>query len=161
MIERNSFLFFFAVEIHLQEALTDETCMNCSIMPWSVRLARLPQLDPLTSLPSFQTALSTEAPAQKRSGTPCRACVPAKRSKAALRDKLSSKVDPWAADMEQMRKLLMNIQPAGAAPPPVVVPTQGSPGHSVCVTSSFFFKSWFLLLAHFSVDPLSPSMRTC
>lgn len=157
MIERNSFLFFFAVEIHLQEALTDEACMNCSIMPWSVRLARLAQLEPPTS----QTALSTEAPAQKRSGTLCRVCVPAKRSKAALRDKLSSKVDPWAADMEQMKKLLMNIQPAGAVPPPVVVPTQGSPGHSICVTSFFFFKSWFLLLAHFRVDPPSPSMRTC
>lgn len=150
MFERDSFLFLFALEIHLQEALADEACMNCSIMPRSVRLARLAQLEPPTGLPSFQTALSTEAPAQKRSGAPCRVCVPAKRSQAALRDELSSKVDPWAADMEQMNKLLMNVQPAGAVPPPVVVPTQGSPGQLHLCDQLFFplsrgFFCWHIL----------------
>lgn len=117
-------------------------------MPWSVRLARLAQLDPLAGLPSFQTVLSAEAPAQKRSGTQCRACVLSKRNKAALRDKLSSEVDPWAADMEQMKELLMNIQPAGAVPPPVVVPTQGSPGQGTLVKrwTSLSDAGWLLLL---------------
>lgn len=49
---------------HLREALTDQTCMNCCIMPQPVRLPRLAQLDPLAGLPSFQPATinSTEAP---------------------------------------------------------------------------------------------------
>lgn len=42
------------------------------------------------------------------------------------RHELSSKVDRWAADREQMKNLLMCIQPAGVVLSPVVVPTQGS-----------------------------------
>lgn len=66
--------------------------MNCSIMPRSVGVVRLAQLDPLAGLPSFQpaTAHSAAAPAQKRPATPGQARVPAKRRKAAARDELSS-----------------------------------------------------------------------
>lgn len=107
---------------HLREALTDEACMNCCIMPRSVRLARLAQLDPLVSLPSFHpvTAHSAETPVQKRSGTQCRANVPVKRREAVARDELSFKVDCLAADMEQIKELLMNIQLAGVVPSPAV-----------------------------------------
>lgn len=100
---------------HLQEALTDEACMNCSIMPRSVRLARLAQLGPPACLPSFQSERADfcGAPAQKRTATRSGNGAPAKRRKTAAKVRLSSEVDRLAADMEHMKALLMNLQPAG------------------------------------------------
>lgn len=112
---------------HLREAITDQACINCSIMPRSVRLARLAQLDPLSYLPSFQSGGtdSCRDAAQKRSAS--RGEAPAGKRRRKADDQLSSKVDRLASDMEEMKALLLSLQPAGGMPRAAAVATQGSP----------------------------------
>ena len=114
---------------HLREAITDEACINCSIMPRSIRLARLAQLDPLSCLPSFQSggADSCRDAAQKRPASRDVGAVPAGKRRRKTDDHLSSKVDRLAADMEEMKALLLGLQPAGRMPHAAATATRGSP----------------------------------
>lgn len=90
-----------------------------------VKLARLAQLDPLDSPTSCQplTTHSTGATVQKRGAVRGHTEAPARKGRAEL----SSKVDRWAADMEQMKELLMSLHPAAVVLFPVGVPSQESP----------------------------------
>ncbi len=52
---------------HLREGLSEDPCMNCSIMPWSVRAARLVEVEDLlghTPLPEQMTPAQVLLPAQ-------------------------------------------------------------------------------------------------
>ena len=64
--------------------------LNCSILPQSVRLARMAYFDPLAGLPSFHPVTahksSTDAPGLNGSATQDQCKVPVERRKAVARD---------------------------------------------------------------------------
>ena len=129
---------------HLREAITEEACINCSTMPWSVRLARLAQVDPL---PSLQSEVgSRRETTWKRPATRDGDSVPAGKRRRKADNQLSSKVDQLAVDMEQMKALLLSLQPAGGMTHAVGAATQGSPlpvddAISIAASSSQFCDS--------------------
>ncbi|CAL8310464.1 unnamed protein product [Boreogadus saida] len=98
---------------HLRESLTDSACMNCSLLPWVLRVARLAELenravanDPsaLMSLPPNQPGRSGR---QRHDGAAAMGAPPKKKARGGL----AARVDGLASDMEQIRSLLLALQP--------------------------------------------------
>ena len=97
---------------HLREGLTPSACMNCSPLPWALRLARLAGVEQraIADDPSVLTGLPQHLPGRSRlqhGGAAAKGAPPRKKA----RDGLSSKVDQLASDMEQMKSLLLALQP--------------------------------------------------
>ncbi|KAK0155322.1 hypothetical protein N1851_002331 [Merluccius polli] len=131
---------------HLREGLTDGACMNCRPLPWALRLDRLAEVEQraLTGDPSLLTGLPQNLPGRSRprhGGAAAKGAPPRKKA----RGELSSKVDQLAADMEQMKSLLLALQPgtgrgqAGLQPDP---PLEDGPpledALSLAASASFF-----------------------
>ncbi|CAL8339509.1 unnamed protein product [Boreogadus saida] len=98
---------------HLRESLTDSACMNCSLLPWVLRVARLAELENRATAnnPSALMSLPPNQPGrlgrQRHDGAAATGAPPKKKARGGL----AAKVDGLAADMEQMRSLLLALQP--------------------------------------------------
>ena len=115
---------------HLREGLTDSACMNCRPLPWALRLDRLAGVEQraIADDPSILTGPPQNLPGRSRLRHGGAAAKGAPLRKKA-RGGLSSKVDQLASDIEQMKSLLLALQPgtgrglAGLQPdPPLDVP---------------------------------------
>lgn len=96
---------------HLQDALSDTPCMNCSYMPRAVRMTRLAQLSPMagvdSSPPSGQTLVAQPRRSKRRSEPTATPAAPrAKRTKSDTG--LSAKVEQLSAELDVMRSLLQS-----------------------------------------------------
>ncbi|XP_033996783.1 uncharacterized protein LOC117491055 [Trematomus bernacchii] len=111
---------------HLREGLTQDACMNCSCMPWALRAARVAEERlaeanghlSLSHLPLGQFGRSRRPEGAMATGSPP--------------NRLSSKVDRLAADMDMMKSLLLALQPGagiGAAGLPPAPPSVAAPLH--------------------------------
>ncbi len=97
---------------HLQEGLSEDPCMNCKCMPWSVRAARLREVELQASSESFPTSLDP-LPAGQLVGAkrPAGDTVGAPVHKRARSSELSMKVQQMSAELDQMKELLRTLQP--------------------------------------------------
>ncbi|XP_033987890.1 uncharacterized protein LOC117483621 [Trematomus bernacchii] len=112
---------------HLREGLMQDACMNCSCMPWALRAARVAEVEclaaanghlSLSHLPPGQFGRSRRPEGAMATGSPP--------------NRLSSKVDRLAADMDMMKSLLLALQPGagiGAAGLPPAPPSVAAPLH--------------------------------
>lgn len=115
---------------HLREGLTDNACLDCGIMPLSLRNARLAALDDSTAwspeqvsapLPAAQTTSGKRTVAgdgssatRKRSASAGAASsVPKKRSKDGRSSGLALKVDNLTSELAQMKSLIQALHGAG------------------------------------------------
>ncbi|CAL8269035.1 unnamed protein product [Boreogadus saida] len=129
---------------HLRESLTDSACMNCSLLPWVLRVARLAELenraaanDPsaLMSLPPNQPGRSGR---QRHDGAAAMGAPPKKKARGGL----AARVDGLASDMEQIQSLLLALQPgtgqglAGLQPGPP--PSQFDDALSLAASANLF-----------------------
>ncbi|CAL8395094.1 unnamed protein product [Boreogadus saida] len=98
---------------HDRESLTDSACMNCSLLPWVLRVARLAELEnratannpsSLMRIPPNQPGRSGQ---QRHDWAAATGAPPKKKARAGL----AAELDGLAADMEQMRFLLLALQP--------------------------------------------------
>ena len=97
---------------HLREGLTDGACMNCRPLPWALRRERLAGVERV--IPDDPSIL-TEPPQGRlpgrsrlrHGGAAAKGAPPRKKARGGL----SSKVDQLASDMEQMKSLLLALQP--------------------------------------------------
>lgn len=97
---------------HLREGLTDEACTNCSVMPMSVRAARLAALEqPMAWSTSVQPPpLSAgQGTRRKRRAAGAMPPVPQKRSKGQL----SKKVDCLSSELAEMKAVLQSFRAGG------------------------------------------------
>ncbi len=94
---------------HLREALSDNSCMNCSHMPRAVRAARLAEVEP--PLDEGDLPPSGHAPhlqlrrSKRRAEAP--AAAPSRKKVKSDHSRLSSKVDRLSEELAQMRSMLM------------------------------------------------------
>ncbi|CAG5866048.1 unnamed protein product [Menidia menidia] len=107
---------------HLREALSDNACPNCCVMPRSVRLDRLAALEQPTDWAGAapRTHLPMGKARCKRSTVAARS-VPPKRAGRTDAGRLSTRVDHLTTELAQMKALLQSFQTAddrGAALPP-------------------------------------------
>lgn len=97
---------------HLQEALADNPCMNCSYMPRAVRVARLTQLSSVCQSglpPSGQAVPAPPRRRSKRLGVSTVEMAPPKK-KAKSDCGLSSRVEHLSAELAEMKSLLQAYQ---------------------------------------------------
>ena len=111
---------------HLKEALSDEACMNCSLMPRAVRATRLAEVEQLLGLAPSPGHL---APAQRL--TPAQSGRSKRRAAetAGPRKKgLVSRVEKLTAELDHMKSLFLAFQsgtgaevPGAPAPPAAIL----------------------------------------
>ncbi|XP_020780058.2 uncharacterized protein LOC110159790 [Boleophthalmus pectinirostris] len=118
-------------EEHLQEALTEDACSKCSILPRSVRLARLAAFREPSSWMSAGPSdlLPAGQPVNNKRHSTGEECVPRKKPKKGVPGTLSAKVDTLTSELAQMRALIQNLQ---ADANRVVPPHQQQDVASVC-----------------------------
>ncbi|CAL8389027.1 unnamed protein product [Boreogadus saida] len=98
---------------HLRESLKDSACMNCSLRPWALRVARLAERENRATAndPSALMRLPPNQPGRsgrhRHDGAAAIGAPPKKKARGGL----AAKVDRLAAVMEQMRSLLLALQP--------------------------------------------------
>ncbi len=104
---------------HLREGLSKDPSMNCSIMPRSVRAARLVEVEDLLGhTPSLEQTTPSQVlpPAQssqaKRWASETGDTPPRRRAKES---RLASKVDQLTEELNQMKSLLLAFQPRPGA----------------------------------------------
>ena len=93
---------------HLRESLTDSACMNCSLLPWVLRVARLAELENRAAANDPSSVMSLPPNQPGRSGRQRHDGAPPKKK---ARGGLAARVDGLASDMEQIRSLLLALQP--------------------------------------------------
>ncbi|XP_068583377.1 LOW QUALITY PROTEIN: uncharacterized protein [Cebidichthys violaceus] len=96
---------------HLREGLSENSCMNCGIMPRVVRAARLTEVEHLMDeddLPLSGQLNPAQPTHSKRRATEA-AGAPSKRAKPS---RLSSRVDLLTAELAQMKSLLLTLHPS-------------------------------------------------
>lgn len=125
---------------HLREALSDDACPNCRVMPRSVRLDRLAALEQPTDWAgaSPRAHLPMEKAVCKRS-TVAAPSVPTKRARRTDAGRLSTRVDHLTTELAQMKALLQSFQTAddrGAALPPEQDETSVNDDDAVSVAAS-------------------------
>lgn len=98
---------------HLRAGVSDDPCMNCSFMPFSVRMARLAEMDGDTVLPL--SGVPAQPTTMKRCRTVSKHGPPKKHRKV---DTLARKVDTLSSEFAQIKELLINLQPANKGPDP-------------------------------------------
>ncbi|CAL8315617.1 unnamed protein product [Boreogadus saida] len=98
---------------HLRESLTDGAFMNCSLLPWALRVARQAEMEnrATSNDPSALMGRPPNQPGRSRRHWHDGAAAVGAAPKKKARGGLASKVDGLAADMEQMRSLLLALQP--------------------------------------------------
>ncbi len=111
---------------HLKGALSDDACMNCSIMPRAVRVARLAEVEQLLGLTespeqltSAQRLTLTQSGRSKRRAAGTAGPISKKKAKGS---NLASKVDRLTAEIDNMRSLFLAFQSGAAAEVPVAAP---------------------------------------
>lgn len=119
---------------HLREALSDNPCMNCSYLPWSVRAARLADIDCQEDEGDLPPSGQSPPAQQKRSKRRAEATAVAPSRKRGKSDhsRLSPKVEQLSAELAQMRSMLRARQPdaplkddvAPSPPMPVLIPEE-------------------------------------
>lgn len=116
---------------HLKEGLSDDPCMNCGIMPWAVRAARLAEVEQLLGstssighLTPAQRLVPDQTGQSKRQAAEAAGPTPAKTAKGP---RLASKVDQLTAELNTMKSLFLAFQSGtGAEPPDDFVPSAAS-----------------------------------
>ncbi|CAL8254546.1 unnamed protein product [Boreogadus saida] len=96
---------------HLRESLTDSACMNCSLLPWVLRVARLAELENRAAANDPSALMSLPPKQPGRSGRHDGAAAMGAPPKKKARGGLAARVDGLASDMEQIRSLLLALQP--------------------------------------------------
>jgi hypothetical protein len=107
---------------HLKQGLTEDACMNCSVMSSERRTSRITMVQGLLgeSLPPPPPRKTTS----KRKNTESTSASAGKRSKE---DPLGKKVDVLAAEFAQIKALLMKLQPGERLVSSVEAPAMESP----------------------------------
>ena len=89
---------------HLREAVSDNPCMNCSLMPHALRLATLAEVEGGPGLPPSGVGPSGTRRRASAAGGP-----PGMSRKV---DNLANQVDTLSNEVAQIKALLQNLQPA-------------------------------------------------
>ena len=84
--------------------------MNCSVLPYALRAARLAALEEPALPPSGQQSAPLKEGLPRKRSSVSAASTARKRSRVVLPEGLSSKVDVLASEMAQMKSLLESLQ---------------------------------------------------
>lgn len=98
---------------HLREGLTGDACMNCSVLPYALRAARLAALEDMELPPSGQQSAPTRDGLPKKRSAVSATSTARKRRRVVHPKGLSSKVGELASEMAQMKSLLESLQARG------------------------------------------------
>ena len=99
---------------HLKEGLSENSCMNCTIMPRAVRAARLAEVELMGDADPLSEQLTPAQPTRGKRRVAEAAGAPSKKKKANSNE-LASKVDLLAAELGQMKSLLLALHSGAGA----------------------------------------------